>query len=64
MTDPAELPELSQEQKLRLVMSARIAAGMCANPHAYVSPGWQAQIAHDAYQIVGKLILLARTGGC
>lgn len=49
--------------KLRLAMAARIAAGMAANPCAYESRSWSADIAHSSWALAGALIRIAETGG-
>jgi hypothetical protein len=45
-------------------MAARIAAGLCANPHVFEQRGWQGEVARAAYEVAGRLIQLSETGGC
>lgn len=54
----------SVHEKLRLMMAARIAAGLCANPQTYVQRGWQGETARNALAVADRLILLVGTGGC
>lgn len=51
-------------ERLRLAMAARIAAGLCANPHVFEQRGWQGEVARAAYEVAGRLIQLSETGGC
>lgn len=56
--------ELSPEEKQRLAIATRIAAGMCANPECMRMRDYQGEIARASWDVAGRLLLLARTGGC
>ncbi len=56
--------DLSNDEKLRLAMAARIAAGMCANPECMRMRDYQGEIAMASWGVAGRLILLAKSGGC
>lgn len=64
MAEPIELFKPTPEEKIRLAMAAHIAGGMAANPRVYVSHGWKGDLARDSWEIAGKLLQLARDGGC
>lgn len=58
-------PELeARREAYRLSAAARIAAGLCANPHACEGPDWQGEVARAAYSIAGKIQRISETGGC
>ena len=48
----------------RIAIAARIAAGMAANPEIYQMKAWQGEIARNAWEVAGRLLLLAESGGC
>lgn len=54
----------AKREAYRLSASARIAAGMCANPNVYEGRDWLGEVARNAYALAGKLMQLSETGGC
>jgi hypothetical protein len=56
--------DLDAETRARLALAARIAGGMAANPEIYAQRDWRGELARDAWDVAGRLLMLARTGGC
>jgi hypothetical protein len=50
--------------KARLVIAGYIAGGIAGNAGVWAGPDPRGTIARDAWDIAGKLILLAESGGC
>lgn len=59
----AEAVDLSAFEKTRLMMAARIAAGMCANPEIFSQQNWQLDTAVAAMSVADRLIRISIDGG-
>lgn len=55
---------LAEQNRKRLALAGRIAAGMCANPNVYKQHGWQGEVARNALAVADKLVSLVESGGC
>lgn len=56
--------EFTPYERMRLSLAARVAAGMCANPEVFASPGWEGEAARAAMRVADRLLLLHISGGC
>jgi hypothetical protein len=54
----------TEYERMRLELAARIAGGLCSNPHLYESHAWESTAAYSAMSIADKLLMLHMTGGC
>jgi hypothetical protein len=64
MNSEMETRRLDEHDLLQLEIASKIAGGMAAHSEAYEGHDWQGSIARCSWSVAGKLILLARSGGC
>ena len=50
------------DEKLRIAIASRIAAGMCANPEMFKMRSWEAETAAAALRVADRIIQEARGG--
>lgn len=56
--------EMDHETRVRLAIAGRIAAGLAANPECLNMRSWEGEVARAAWSVAGRLIMMARSGGC
>lgn len=54
--------DIDADQKMRLAVASRIAAGMMANPETFKMRSWQAETAQASLAVADQLIRLVRGG--
>lgn len=59
-----EVADFTPYEKMRLSLTARIAAGICANPEVFVTASWEGEAARTAMRVADKILMLHITGGC
>lgn len=53
--------QIEADNRIRIGVASRIAAGMCANPHSMEMHNWQGEVAFNSLSVADKLIALVRS---
>lgn len=52
--------DMAADEKLRIAIASRVAAGICANPETFKMRSWEVETAQAALRIADRIIQQAR----